>query len=76
MCGQRSAFCITPQRVAPQSPIQVTSEGTSSRTSGPCSAFQSVKDCDRLKFRPGKLTKWTPQCHLTAPGACVPSTVP
>lgn len=69
MCGQRSAFRITPQRVAPQSPIQVASEGASSRTSGPCSAFQSVKDCDRLKFRPGKRTKWTPRCHPTLDGS-------
>lgn len=36
-------------------------EVTSSRTGGPCSAAQSLRDHDRLKFRPGKLAKWATQ---------------
>lgn len=51
---------------APQSPVRVTggaeaAEITSSRTGGPCSAAQSLRDHDRLKFRPGKLAKWATQ---------------
>lgn len=62
-----------PQRVAPRSLIQVigwavTSESSSNRTSGPCSAFRSLRDRDGLKFRPGKLTKRTTQCHPSALG--------
>lgn len=67
--------------VAPQSLIQViewavTSEGTSNRTSGLCSASQSLKDCDGLKFRPGKLINWTTRCHPSALGAWLPSALP
>lgn len=45
-----------------------------SGTSGPCSAFQSLKDHDGL--RPGKLTKQTTRCHPSAPGTWVPRTFP
>lgn len=70
-----SAFSTPPpkSRGAPQSLKQVTGEavtleGTSNRTSGPCSASQSLRDYDGLKFRPGKLAKRTTQCHHSAPG--------
>lgn len=61
-----------PKEGAPQSLMRVpgeavTSEGTSNRTGGPCSASQSLRDYDGLKFRPGKLANWICQCHHSAP---------
>lgn len=71
-CGQRVCFQHPLEKGAPQSLIQVTgeavtSEGTSNRTGGPCSAPQSLRDYDRLKFKPDKLAKWTTRCHHSAP---------
>lgn len=58
-CGQGHMWSPL-QRVAPWSLMQltggaVTSEGTSNRISGLCSAFQSLKDYDRLTCGPDKL---------------------
>lgn len=68
-----SAFSITPRKGV-GSPEPGTgdwrgcgAEATSSRTGGPRSAAQSLRDHDRLKFRPGKLAKWATQCHHSAP---------